>query len=299
MKYKTSYKVYPAWNYEKELEDLNNASEQGWQLVKGGCFHSRFVNNPDVRYRYQLDYGQIDDMGRYIETFREQGWEYVNSTFNNWHYFRKLWDPALPEEEYEIFTDRESLKEMNGRWVKLATGLGIVLLLFAVLWIIRLIRQPQLPVLVQLLIYFFEGAILLRGAAVMRNPDASRKSRGGTALMAVFLAVILIGTGCVIGLYANRPGFRTESVSEDLLEPMVDNRLTDFEVKYADNYFIDLGIDAKAPFTIEILDESGRAVFSKTASSYEEDNIKLRLTKGRYRVSISCDEGYHLKLSIE
>ena len=51
--YKTSYKAYSAWNYLKEVEDLNAASEQGWQLVHGGCFHNRFVKNPGIRYRYQ------------------------------------------------------------------------------------------------------------------------------------------------------------------------------------------------------------------------------------------------------
>ncbi len=94
--YKTSYKIYPAWNYQKEIEDLNRASEQGWQLVNGGCLHSRFVKNSDIHYRYQLDYRKVGDMGRYIETFREQGWEYVSSTFNGWHCFRKLYDPSLP-----------------------------------------------------------------------------------------------------------------------------------------------------------------------------------------------------------
>ena len=32
-KYKTSHKVYTAWNYEKEIEDLNAQSEKGWQLI--------------------------------------------------------------------------------------------------------------------------------------------------------------------------------------------------------------------------------------------------------------------------
>ena len=96
--YKRSFKVYSAWNYQREIEDLNRASEQGWQLVKGGCFHSVFEKNPNVQYRYQLDYRRIDNMGRYIETFREQGWEYVNSVFNGWHYFRKLYDPTQPEQ---------------------------------------------------------------------------------------------------------------------------------------------------------------------------------------------------------
>lgn len=68
---KVSFGFYSAWNYQTEIEDLNRASEEGWQLVRGGCFHSRFVKNPHVRYRYQLDFGKIEDMGRYIETFRE------------------------------------------------------------------------------------------------------------------------------------------------------------------------------------------------------------------------------------
>ncbi len=61
---KTSFKAYPAWNYEKEIEDLNAASEKGWQLVRGGCFHSTFEKNPDIRYRYQLDFRRIDNLGR-------------------------------------------------------------------------------------------------------------------------------------------------------------------------------------------------------------------------------------------
>lgn len=90
--YKTAHKVYTAWNYQKEIEDLNKASEQGWQLIKGGCFSSKFKWNPDVCYRYQIDYpGKVEDMGRYIETFREQGWEFINATFNGWHYFRKAY----------------------------------------------------------------------------------------------------------------------------------------------------------------------------------------------------------------
>ena len=35
---KTVWKMYSAWNYEKEIEDLNRASEQGWNLVKGRSF---------------------------------------------------------------------------------------------------------------------------------------------------------------------------------------------------------------------------------------------------------------------
>ena len=88
---KCVFGVYSAWDYAREIEDLNKMSGKGWQLVKGGLLVNKYKKNDNVQYRYQLDYNtHIDDMGRYIETFREQGWEYVNSTIKGWHYFRKL-----------------------------------------------------------------------------------------------------------------------------------------------------------------------------------------------------------------
>ena len=62
---------------------------------------------------------------------------------------------------------------------------------------------------------------------------------------------------------------------------------------------IDLKIDAKAPFTFSIVDEAGEEVFTTTAEHYEESGIKQKLSKGHYWLSMSCDDGYDLKVSIE
>ena len=201
---KTSFKMYSAWNYQKEIEDLNKASLEGWQLKKGGGFHSTFVKNPDVCYRYQLDYGRIDDMGRYIETFREQGWEYVNSTFNGWHYLRKLYDPSLPEEAYEIFTDRQSLQEMNRRWARLALIIGLILAAFAVFWAVRVIMEPNWPRILRLITFGFESGVLIFGSLVMMNPDAKKSRRGDNLFVVLFVAGILLGVAGSIVLDARR-----------------------------------------------------------------------------------------------
>lgn len=259
--YKRSFKVYSVWNYQREIEDLNTALEQGWQLVKGGCFHSKFVKNPEIRYRYQLDYRKIEDMGRYIETFREQGWEYINSTFNGWHFFRKLYDPALPEEAYEIFTDRESLHEMNNRWARPALIIGAICGIFAVIDAVQVIPEPNLPRLIQLLTLVIESAVLLRGGFIMRNPQSGRNRRGGSAFITVFLAVILLGSVASVALTDLRPHFSTEQRAETLEQPIIDNRWLDFEVHYTDNYYLDLTFDAAAPMTFEIVNENGEAVY--------------------------------------
>ncbi len=139
--YKRVFKPFAVWNYREEVEYLNDASAKGWQLVRS-TFGTKFKWNPDVRYCYQTDYtGKIEDMGRYLETFREQGWEYVFSCMG-WHYFRKPYDPTLPESEYEIFTDRDSLNERNSRWIKRMAIVAALNGLIAVAMLVRFLLAP-------------------------------------------------------------------------------------------------------------------------------------------------------------
>ena len=285
--YRTSYKMYSAWNYGKEIEDLNKASEQGWQLVKGGSFHSRFEKNPDLQYRYQIDFGKIENMGLYIETFREQGWEYINSTFNGWHYFRKIYDPSLPEEAYEIFTDRESLHEMNSRWARLALIAGSVIGLFAIYNLIQMIRMPELPRLALLLTFAVESAVLIRGGLIMHDPDSGRIHRRDGALLAVFFAVVVIGLGSFLALSSTRPDLKTfqKAASSDL--PAVDAEWNSFDVKYRDNYYIDLELKSDEPLTVKIVDADGSEVWSRTAENFTEKNIRVNLPKGAYKLLFS------------
>lgn len=116
-KTKRTVKMFAAWDYEFEEQEFNRMSEQGWQLVSGGSFSQKYEYDDSVVYRYQIDYNNdIKDMARYDETFRDAGWERVNSTLNGWHVFRKAFDPALPQEEYEIYTDSQSRNDMLKRW---------------------------------------------------------------------------------------------------------------------------------------------------------------------------------------
>ena len=129
-KTKRTFKIFAAWDYEFEEQEYNRMSEQGWQLVNGGCFSQKYVFDDSVIYRYQLDYNNhITDMARYDETFRDAGWERVNSTANGWHVFRKAYDRNLPDEAYEIYTDEQSRTEMLTRWRNLCYIIFGVLLL--------------------------------------------------------------------------------------------------------------------------------------------------------------------------
>ena len=291
--------MYSAWNYQKEIDDLNAASEQGWQLIKGGCFHSKFVKNQDIRFRYQLDYRKIEDMGRYIETFQEQGWEYINSTFNGWHYFRKLYDPTLPEEAYEIFTDRESLHEMNRRWARLALTIGAIIGVLAVIFAVRVILRPTLPLLIQLLTLVIESVVLIRGGVIMKKPGSSHNRRGDSAVLAVFLAVIILGSAAGITLTSLRPHFSSDQRASEVEQPIIDDRWVDFEVQYSDYYYLDLTFDASAPMTFEIIGEDGEPIYQVTEKSFHKEDVRLKLSRGKYWFSMTCSTGFQLSCSID
>ena len=289
---KISFKVYSAWNYEKEIEDLNKASEEGWQLKKGGGFHSTFTWNPDVRYRYQLDYGKIDDMGRYIETFREQGWEYVNSTFNGWHYLRKVYDPSLPEEAYEIFTDRQSLKEMNRRWARFALIIGLILAAFAVFWTVRTIMAPSWPRIIRLITFAFESGVLIFGVLVMMNPDTKKNRRGDNLFIVLFIAGILLGVTASTILDAKRPHFQSNQTAGSIETPVADEQWTSFKVPYQDFYYLDVDLEGEKPVTMKLLNEAGEVLYTGTGTDLHKKNVQLRLPKGAYRLTLSVESGF-------
>lgn len=131
-KTKRTFKMFAAWDYEFEEKEYDRMSEKGWQLVNGGSFSQKYAYDDSVIYRYRLDYNNdIQDIARYDETFRDAGWERVNSTFNGWHVFRKRYDPSLPPEEYAIYTDDQSRAEMLKRWRNLCfIGIGMLLISF-------------------------------------------------------------------------------------------------------------------------------------------------------------------------
>ena len=286
-KYKTIPKVYAAWDYKQEIADLDRLSEQGWQLVEGRLFGSKFEQNPNLRYRYQLDYRKVTDLPRYIETFREQGWEYVNSTFNDWHYFRKLYDPSLPESEYEILTDTQSVREMTGRWAKLGVFFLVLMGLILAVEVARMIWQPRLPVLMQTLSYLLLFGMFFIGVRRMRQPE--RKRAKTFPFVLIFLLVCgSLGASIVLDVF--RPDMSRKmhaaeygAIPAGLSEAVCLNQLN---VRYPDNYPMRLEVHADAPVTVTITNEK-ETVLTLTGTDIKESIRWMPLTPGFWNVYLS------------
>lgn len=141
MDQKTRFGVYFAWDYDREEARINSMAKDGWQLKKGGSLHHTYERS-DKNYRYKIDYNtnakfNNEEYRRYLSFFEEQGWELINSTFNGWYYFRKPYVEGSDKDEYELYTDNDSLKDMLSKWNAIARGLQVC---FLVLFILNLVH---------------------------------------------------------------------------------------------------------------------------------------------------------------
>ncbi len=274
-KYKTEHHVYAAWDYEKELAHLDEMSRQGWQLIRGGCFHSRFVRNEHVLYRYQLDFrADIDDQMRYRETFREQGWEYINSTFNGWHYFRKPYDAKLPENEYQIYTDRPSRQEMAGRQGRIILGLGILMIVFLILATLCMIfdfKMAMLGIVFEMLV----GATLAgMGVYQMRAASKGRQSTWKTPV-SVMIPLMVLGLAWFIVFAV---GHVDIAVTSQNAEGRIE---VPFEVRLPDWVELSVGSETGKVLSAGIYTTDGA---EKLILAEEETRAKVFLTPGEYIV---------------
>ena len=249
-KTKSIYKMYPAWGYEREIRNLEEQSKSGWHLVKGGLFHCKFAFDDSVQYRYALDFDQdIADPARYRETFAEQGWEFINSTFNGWHYFRKVYDPTLPEAEYQIYTDTASLREMENRWKRLAYILGGLELVLGIVNLLMNLRHPAIHSICLGLGALLIGVLLVLSTRWMGRQDKHRSAR--------WLLIPIVALFALSLLFV---AFRTGdfSTTTEYIVPADDSAWQIcFEVKLPDVYTLDVRVDAQEPVEIAVVKTTG------------------------------------------
>lgn len=107
------FKLFPAWQDEKEENWLRQMSLQGWHLSRLGFpgFYF-FEKGAPQDYAYRLDF--ITDSKKkqdYYQIFRDAGWEHLGE-MSAWQYFRK---PSAGGSPPEIYTDPQSKSQKYRR----------------------------------------------------------------------------------------------------------------------------------------------------------------------------------------
>ena len=103
--------------FDEELGFLDAMSGKGWQMTRMRAFTQEYIWDDSAIYRYAIDYQDSlssYDFSRYREEFEDHGWSFAANR-GDWYVFRRPYDPALPEEEYLLYTDVPSFRDMKSR----------------------------------------------------------------------------------------------------------------------------------------------------------------------------------------
>ena len=111
--------------------------------------------------------------------------------------------------------------------------------------------------------------------------------------------MVVLGCAASITLASLRPHFITQQNAAEIEEPMVGNRWVNFDVPYSDNSYFNVNIKAEEPLTFEIVRENGEPVFRVTEAEFRQNDICLRLPKGRYWLSLSCEAGFDMSCELQ
>lgn len=290
-KHKLKFNLFPNWCYEQEQIDLNHRSAKGWHLIEPGQHFHKYEQNSAIQYRYQMDFHNIEpEPERYEEIYAEQGWELLGFS-QGWYYFRKPYDPLLPEEAYEIFTDTESVTALRKRWARTALlgTIGSFLIFFIGMYAFHLF--PSWLTLIPLLllgaelIYCFYSAFMIRHPKKHRNPKVACSV---TLLYTIFLVV-----GILVFIYVKIAHIRTDFGHLHTIDAPIPAgmknavELDSFDIYLSDNYRMDLIITADASVCFAIRNEQGDTVFTATADNCHYPKHCITLKKGNYTAYFS------------
>lgn len=279
------HRLYAAWEYEKEESDLNSYSQNGWQLVHGGCFSSTFEKDASVRYVYQLDYNpKVKDIERYKEVFEEQGWTYINSTFNGWHYFRKLYREGAGEDEYKIYTDPQSLREMQNRWVNLVNILSIFYLLGLALFTFAWFSERNPIFLVDIFTFIFGIFVFQKGARTLKNKGEGKVSRMNLSMNAIIFVLI----ASLVVIFASvrwNNGYTYITNFSGSANEESESIFNTLNVSREKNYRLNADIDiTRGTVGLIIMDPEGNIIYNEEGMDYTISNAKIHLKKGQYTI---------------
>ena len=104
MEKKRIFRLFFAWQDEKEQAWLEQMAAHGWILDEVGFIQYTFRKEQPQAIRYRLDYQDVkqDELQEYLLLFADAGWEYIGR-LNNWFYFAAQESTAV-----EIYTDAHS-----------------------------------------------------------------------------------------------------------------------------------------------------------------------------------------------
>ena len=234
---KTVCHIFDASAFDEELGFLNEMSEKGWQLsdMDMRWFSQKYVWDDSVVYRYAIDYQDLSvgEFKQYRAEFEDQGWSFVTHR-GSWYFFRKPYDPGLLEDEYLIYTDDHSFRDMK-RSINMAVNI------FGIMYLPNGLMHPNVSflLLASSMILAFVDSICRRRRLkrVCRKPKPYRFHLWRLSTLLMILLIIIGAAYDFIGA-SSEMEFNPVMRSNGPLPPLSGVQSTEITVKLPDLYGI-------------------------------------------------------------
>lgn len=290
MEKKTKIGIYFAWNYDKEEVRVNSMAKEGWQLKKAGsCFHK--YEKSDNNYRYKIDYNtkakfNNEEYRRYLSFYEEQGWELINATFNGWYYFRKPYIEGSNDEDYELYTDNETLKHMLNRWSLIGRIIQIAFIIILMLSLISFILEKRYSNGFVVLSAIFVILLFQSGITSMKRKSVGSQYKESKCnylnlilLIGFIISFVLIFTTNDKYYYVNKVEY-TQKVNKD-----TEKVIEDMTVDKDGSYTLDIRCrNERGVVIIQILKDD-KLILTIGESNYSA-TYNLDLEKGEYQIVV-------------
>jgi|LSQX01.3.fsa_nt_gb hypothetical protein len=285
--------IYFAWDYDREEAKVNSMAKDGWQLKKGGLFHHTYERS-NKSYRYKIDYNSsakfnYESYRRYITLFEEQGWELINSTFNGWYYFRKPYIEGSNENEYELYTDDFSLRDMLSRWTFIAKIIQVYFTVFFVLNLIHFILEKRyfngfaiLGSLFGILVFQSGITSMKRKSVREENHSAKRINVSLLLFIGMLLSIILMVAT------PNKYHYDYWLKYTQLANNDTEKRIETFTIEKDNSYMLDIKNSGdRGIIRVRILKDDS-VIYNIGGLNYSL-TTRLELKKGEYQIEIEYD----------
>lgn len=289
--HKTIRRYFAPWEFDIEAAELDDMSRHGWQLAKATRRKQEYVYDDTVQYRYALDFQIGPREPDYLPMFTDQGWEAVSVIESmgfwrdsRWYFFRKRYDPALPEEAYQVYTDSQSLGELKKRINQTLGILGIL----GIWYLIEFFLFHSAYLLIPGLIFCVSSLINLRKKRSLKQAQlhGPRRRRiwphsDTVCVIAAIALTVICGT-----VHDNTIGSLYSGPAETATQ-------VEFTVTLPDWYTLDTSAIGNAG-VFYLTNESGKTLASGpliAGRDYKDNQYGLFLWPGTYTITTDTQAG--------
>ena len=210
----------------------------------------------------------------------------MNSTFNGWHYFKKIYKEGMSADEIVIYTDRESLYEMQSRWMRLMKTFAIIFTLMMIVYTIGGIMTHHNPIIIEGLVIGLMGLTMGLGVRSANQKRQGKKESFYIKMQWVFpVAVIILVAILIYSFFSPTDVFNENFNYIGMAQDSLPRSSGEIEIKKDGIYYLDLDFKVgNGTMMISMQDEKGQEVYKNVADRCSVNDWKLDLKAGTYKI---------------